>query len=293
MKKNISLLLLSVACSAAFFAQNFNIQNANNYRRSKDLDKAKAAIDLAASNDETKNKPKMFLYRAQIYMDILETKDERFKNLDPEAEEKAFTAVVNCLKADKDKTFYDDIKVYLMPTAMRVYNKAVIFQNNKQFEAAMNCLKMLYEGIPFDKDDALKHQNITVEKLNFQMYHLALFAGNTGVEKEYLQKLIDSKYKDPAIYIDMAGLYEKEGDFAKQLSFIEAGRRLFDDNPALINAEITYYIKQKRTDELLTKVTQDIEGGSDNEYLYFIQAFLLEERKEYEKAESAYKKAIR
>src|ERR1017187_6229144 len=102
------LTALLIVFSNGLFAQSNNVQNAWNYLRSKDLDKAKAAIDLAAVHEDTKNKPKMFLYRAEVYMAIMDTKEDKFKNLDPDAAEKCFAAVINCLKTDKDETFKDD-----------------------------------------------------------------------------------------------------------------------------------------------------------------------------------------
>ena len=276
----------------AAFAQSNQVQNAWNYIRSKELDKAKASIDLAAQNDATKNSPKMWLYRAQTYFNILQSKEEKFKNLDPEAAEKAFTAVINCYKADKDKIFYDDVKVLLVPTSFYLYNKIIADQGAKNYERAMQNLKTLFEAIPYDKDDALKHQDISNDKLMYLMYVLGMQSKNTSVSKEYITKLIGIKYKDPNIYRDIASIYLTEKDTAKALAYIEQGRALFEDNQDLIIDQTSIYISQNKSDVLLSKIEDDLKTSPDNEMLYFNQGYLFQRKNNLDKAEVSFKKAV-
>lgn len=290
-KLKLLTVMLTVSITS-LFAQKNNLVNTWNYLRSKELDKAKTAIDAAAQNDDTKNSPKMWLYRAQTYMAIMESKEDKYKNLDPDAAEKAFTAVVNCFKTDKDKVYYDDAKGMLMPASVRLYNRSIEAFGAKEYDNAIRYTTALFEGLPFDKDDAMKHQNITADKLNYQLFSIAYSAKNFTLAKEYLQKLIDVKYKDPNIYLNMAGIYENEGNAEKQLSYIEQGRNLFDDNVDLITAELNYYIKQNKIDVLLDKVSKAIEAAPDNEILHYTQGNIYQGKNELDKAEAAYKKAI-
>lgn len=286
------LTLLLAVCTVSLFAQKSNLVNTWSYLRSKELDKAKSAIDAAALHEDTKNNAKMWLYRAQTYMALQESKDDNFRNLDADAAEKAFTSVVNCFKTDKEKFYHDEIKGLLMPSAGRLYNKANTYLVEKKFDDAIRCTQLLFDGIPFDKDDAMKHQNITVDKLNYQIFSIAYAAKNITLAKESLQKLIDVGYKDPNIYIIMADICDKEGAIDKQISYIEQGRNIFDDNAALITAELNYYIKQNKVDVLLDKVSKAIEVSPDNEILYYTQGSIYQGKKDFEKAEVAYKKAI-
>jgi len=289
----IRLTVLTVAIAVTSFAQKNNIVNTWNYLNSKELDKAKDAIDKAAVHDDTKSSPKMYLYRAKTYLAILETRDDKFRNLDPDAAEKAFSACVNCYKTDKDKMFTDENKILLGPTASRLYNKMIEAQINKQYETAIRYCQLLYEGLPFDKEDAMKHANITSETLDHDMYILTFVSGNTKEAKVYIQKMIDAKkYKDPNLYRHMADIYLQEKDTAKALSYIEQGKLMFDDNADLIRDEINIYLAEKKPDVLLDKINKAIEVTPDNEILYFTKGTIYQGKNELDKAEAAYKKAL-
>lgn len=292
MNKIRSVVVLLTVCITSLFAQKNNVVNTWSYLNSKELDKAKTSIDAAAQHEDTKNGAKMWLYRARTYLAIMETKEEKFKNLDADAAEKAFAAVVNCFKTDKDKVFYDEAKGLLMPAGVRLFNKSISAFAAKEYDNAIRYTTLLFEGLPYDKDDALKHQNITADKLNYQLFTIAYAVKNFTLAKENLQKLIDVKYKDPNIYVIMAEIFEKEGNTDKQLSYIEQGRNLFDDNALLITSELNYYIKQNKIDVLLDKVSKAIEVAPDNEILYYTQGSIYQGKNDIAKAELAYKKAL-
>ena len=74
-KLTLSLLISSI--SLISFSQSKNVQNAyNEFRKEKNnvktnISEAKYFIDLAHKNETTSNDPKMWNYRAQIYLEII------------------------------------------------------------------------------------------------------------------------------------------------------------------------------------------------------------------------------
>jgi len=282
--------LLSIV-SLGVFAQKTNIQNTWNALQSKEYDKAKKAIDLAAENEETKNNTKMWYYRGKTYIAICDDKD-KYKNLDPDAAEKAFISFLNCLKTDKDNIYKEEVTPLLVASSMRLYNSAIRAKEAKDYDKAFRCFNDLFDAFPFDKDKSLQRSNITVESLDHDLYGVARVSGDKTKAKEYLQKLIDIKYKDPLIYLDMSRLYLEQKDTVKALSYIETGRNLFDENSSLINAELSIYITQGKLDVLLEKTNKALEATPDNEILYFVQGTVYEKKGDAAKAENAYKKAV-
>ena len=101
MKNIITAALVSFSTIA--FSQSNQVQNASNYLRNKEIDKAKVSADAAAVHETTMNNPKLWKYRGQIYQEIYFSKDPLVKNLDAEAEEKALDSYIKCLKNDKVK----------------------------------------------------------------------------------------------------------------------------------------------------------------------------------------------
>lgn len=214
--------------------------------------------------------------------------------LDPEAAEKAFDAFLSCMKLEKDnKVWGDEVRDLLMEAAQYVYFKGYdAAYTEKNYEKAYKAMDMIAPAFELDKDQILKRNNITPELIINESYKIALAAKDNARAKQNLQKLIDIKFKDPYIYMDMSNIYLKEKDTAKALNYIEQGRSIFDDNSMLLNAEIDLYIMQNKLDKLMAKTTAALESTPDDDRLNYLQGFLYEKKNDLVKAEAAYKKAL-
>lgn len=290
--KKIIITLLFVSFSSVFFAQSIQVQNMVNYLRSKDYDKAKVAADAAAVNESTKSSSKMWMNRGNVYKAISSDTSQKVKALDPESQEKALDAYINCLKFDKDNIYKDEVKDNLVLSAARVNNKALFYIDNKQYEKALYCYDLLESALPYDFEGGLKRSNITKEKLLFNKFEMYKYAGNKEKAKEYANKLIDTKYKDAKIYTDMMRLSLADKDTTAALGYIEKGKLMFEDNMELITAELDIYIARKKTDLLKEKLKSAIEISPDNEVLHFILANLYKGTNQFADAEKEYLKAV-
>ena len=88
--KRFKMLLIACLASTSIFAQKSAIQTAYNYLRYDDLDKAKEAIDQAATNPSSNTISKTWYYRGQIYHAIYESTKEPFQALKPGSLDQAF-----------------------------------------------------------------------------------------------------------------------------------------------------------------------------------------------------------
>jgi tetratricopeptide (TPR) repeat protein len=294
MKPFITLTLSVV--TAVTFAQNNQVLNSINYLKSKELEKAKAATDAAAAHNDTKNSPKMYLWRGEVYRAIFEDKDEKVRALDAEAEEKSLEAYINCLKIDekenaKSPIYKDQAKGPIVVSASATNRKAKWYGGNKDFDKALKCYDLVESALAFDYDQGMKRNNITKEKLLYNKFEMYAGAGESAKMKEYADKLIANNYKDPKIFIHMANISLGQKDTAGALSYIEKGKRLFDDNMDLTNLEINIYLAQGKSKELKQKLADAI-AVNDNEILHAILANIYQKTNEAEKAEEEYKKAL-
>lgn len=274
------------------FGQSNQVQNASNYLRAKEYDKAKVAADAASVHESTRNNPKLWMYRGQIYEGIYESKKPEVNILDDMAQEKAVESYLTCLKLDKDNIYKDQMKGYLVVTCAALDYKVKYYMSKNEYEKAIKALDLLEQALPYDFDQGLKRANITKENLMFNHYKVYSLAGNKEKTTEYANKLIDAKYKDPTIYLNMSKIYLIDKDTAKALSYIEKGKLIFDDNMDLINAEITIYMAQKKSDILKTKLLDAINLAPDNEILHAILANLYEKTNDLDNAEKEYLKAL-
>jgi hypothetical protein len=289
-KKSIAVIFISVSTLA--LAQPNQVQNASNYLRNKEIDKAKIAADAASIHESTMNNPKLWMYRGKIYQEIYFSKDAAIKNLDPDAEEKALESYINCLKNDKDNIYKDEVKGLIVQATAGVSNKANFFVQTKVYDKALNCYELIEKALPYDFDQGMKRNNITKEKLMFNKFDMYKYAANKEKTIEYADKLIAINYKDVKIYTDMVKLSLVDRDTVRALSYIEKGKVMFEDNMELINQEINIYLARNKTNELKDKLTNAITISPDNEVLHAILANLYQKTNENDKAESEYLKAL-
>ncbi len=289
-KKTITAILIASATIAV--AQSHQVQNASNYLRNKEFDKAKIAADAAAIHETTINNPKLWMLRGKIYQEIYFSKEATIKNLDLDAEEKALESYINCLKNDKDNIYKDEVKGLIVQATAGVSNKANRFVQNKEYDKALRCYELIENALPYDYDQGMKRNNITKEKLMYNKFEMYKYAANKEKTKEFADKLIDIKYKDAKIYTDMVKLSLIDRDTVKALGYIAKGKLMFEDNMELINQEINIYLARNKTNELKDKLNAAIEISPDNEVLHAILANLYQKTNENDKAESEYLKAL-
>jgi tetratricopeptide (TPR) repeat protein len=293
-------LILFLMLSSVASAQNFNVQSAADAfkdlkftkNRFKDFSDAKKYIDLAAENEQTANDPKMWYYRGVIYLEMDRDTNETVRSLDENAIEKSAVSFMNCLKADTKKNYEEECNADLWVAGLRLFNKAVAALNKGDFDKASRYFNLTQAIIPLDKDNNLKRNTITPDVINYNLARAAMKAKDNARAKEYLQKLIDVKYNDPNIYMYIDRIYLGEMDTAKALSYIEQGRKIFDENTSLLNEEIMIYSRQGKIDALIAKFSDAISLNDGNEVLYFNRASLYDNKGDFANAETDYKKAI-
>src|SRR4051812_33612375 len=122
MKKGILALMMVTTLTG--LSQNMQVQNMINYLRNREFEKAKASADAAAEHESTKTSAKMWMNRGNVYKAIYADTSKKVRDIDPEAEEKALDAYINCLKLDKDNIYKEDVKGPLVVAAAATNRKA-------------------------------------------------------------------------------------------------------------------------------------------------------------------------
>ena len=302
--KNI-LLILSLIISTVAVAQKHNIVNASialrNANKAKGdevgvlLSEAKEYIDEAFNSESTSNDPKMWNYRAPIYLQIALKKPE----LDKLAILKATDAHIKCLqKGKKDKiivkkwTSKEDILAGLVQCGYKLFNLAIDYYNKGDYKASLELYDKIFEIVPFDDEDQLKRGNITKETILYNSFFSSNKLKDDAKSKVLLQNLIDINFNEPAIYIHMSDIFKREDNINKAIEYLSLGRDMFEDDQSIINTEINLYIELGRTSELLKKLGEAIEIDTENSLLYFNRGTIYDQEGQLENAEKDYIKAI-
>jgi len=293
--KKIYLFIFIISIANSVFAQKFNVVNASIALRQDNLVEAKQYIDEAFLNEATSNDPKMWNYRAPIYLQIALKQPE----LDDKAVIKSTIAHIKCLQiGKKDKiivkkwTSKEDILAGLMQCGYKLFNLAIDKYNAEEYTIAIDLYNTIFDIIPFDEEDQLKRGNITKETILYNSFFASSKLKDNKLSKELLQKLIDINFNEPAIYIYMSDLYKDEDNIDKSIEYLSLGREMFEDNQSIINTEINLYIELGRTIELIAKLGDAINLDQENPLLFFNRGTIYDQEGQLDNAIKDYNKAI-
>ncbi|MAU35806.1 MAG: hypothetical protein CMD14_00345 [Flavobacteriales bacterium] len=304
--KRKTLTLLYLLFFNIAYSQSHNITSAaillKQYKSEKDesiqvlkLKEAKDYIDAAYSNESTSNEPKMWNYRAPIYLQIA----LKEPSLDEAAILKATESYIKCLQRDKKGrvivrkwTAEEDVLEGLVQCGYKLFNEAIEKYNAKEYEKALQYYDAIFDIIPLDNEDQLKRGNITNETILYNSFFAANKKKDNLKSKELLQQLIDINFNEPAIYIYMSNIYLEENNTDKAIEYLSLGREMFEDDQALINTEINLYIQLGKTSDLLLKLGEAIALDEENDILYFNRGTIYDQQGDFANAEKDYLTAL-
>ena len=304
--KRKTLTLLYLLFFNIAYSQSHNITSAaillKQYKSEKDesiqvlkLKEAKDYIDAAYSNESTSNEPKMWNYRAPIYLQIA----LKEPSLDEAAILKATDSYIKCLQRDKKGrvivrkwTAEEDVLEGLVQCGYKLFNEAIEKYNAKEYEKALQYYDAIFDIIPLDDEDQLKRGNITKETILYNSFFAANKKKDNLKSKELLQQLIDINFNEPAIYIYMSNIYLEENNTDKAIEYLSLGREMFEDDQALINTEINLYIQLGKTSDLLLKLGEAIALDEENDILYFNRGTIYDQQGDFANAEKDYLTAL-
>ena len=237
------------------------------------LNDAKEAIDMAVSNDKTKDEPKMWLYRGDIYRSIFEkdlatqvkkqmatqgkpaNKDALMKltaasyaAVDTTPLCIATYSYIQVIKLEPTKAYADDARGKLPLCAAHVENKATSDFDNGKFAIALAM---------FEKAIVVGHAQSLTDTSSFIVQNLqncAITADkvhNNAKALMYYQKLIDMKVGGPQPYSAMVTIYENMKDTTHEMDILRKGRVAYPDDVNLLISETNYYLQAGKTDKAI------------------------------------------
>ncbi|MDP1624120.1 MAG: hypothetical protein Q8M08_17490 [Bacteroidales bacterium] len=295
--KKIALVLVLVTSITLAFGQKNVRQTASNYLKSGKLDKAKEAIDQCVLDASTAQDAKSWFLRGNIYLEISNSKDEKFKTLDPDPIAKALESYKNAIEFDPKQEYYDDIFAKLNWQRNNYYNEAVENYNNQQYKDAMINFAKAAEVIE------LANVPDTISILNAAT--CASLANETELAKQYYIKLLKADYKSPIVFITLSDIYRQAKDSANALKYVRMGQQDYPDDLRLFLAETNIYLTFNNTAKALSNLKVAMAKDSTNFSVSFALGTIydnisndssnaqVERKKAFEDAIMAYLNSIR
>ncbi len=266
MKKAI-LITAGIAISALASAQKVNIQNASNSLRDKDYPKAIEYINKAVADPDTKDNPKAWFVRGNIYMSMQNEPAKKAEN--PYREAAASYKKVAELDAKYEK---DAVTQMLLISAYNYYNDAAVLYNKKKYTESYDLSKAVVDIHAIEGGKRFNNKSFDTIATDA----MVIQAFSAYYDKKYDDALpILLKLKDNPInkgantYLVLSDIYKTTGKDNQMLAIIEEGKKLYPDNQSLRNEELNYYIKSGKQDILMRKLEDAVAKDPNNGELLF------------------------
>lgn len=251
--KKVLLALTAVMVMTNADAQKKNIQSASNSLRNKEYKEAMDLIEQAIQDPTTKDDPKAWLTRAQIYASM---------DQDPGYAEKGYykQALESYMKVVQLKPTYETEQVNqgLLFGAFKSYNNSVVAYNKKQWDDAFNSAKItadvysLQDGKRFAGNKGF--DTVAASAMVIEAYS-AFYGEQIEKALPVLEKLKDNPIEGNAnVYLIIMDAYRKLGKQDKELAIIEEAKKRFPNNPNIRNEELNYYLRTNQQDKLMQKL---------------------------------------
>lgn len=255
MKKFALLLVLVTSFTIAFGQKNVR-QTASNYLKDGKLDKSMEAINLCVLDPSTAQDPKAWFIRGNVYLEIANTKDEKFKSLDADPLTKALESYKKAVEFDPKKEYFDDIFAKLNFQRNSYYNIGVDEYNKKNYKEAM---------LNFGKGaEVLELVNVsdTISILNAAT--CASLANDKEASKGYYIKLLKANYKSPVLFMTISDIYRQDKDSVNALKYVRMGEELYPNDLRLFLAETNIYLTFNNTPKALNNLKVALAKDSAN-----------------------------
>jgi tetratricopeptide (TPR) repeat protein len=287
--KKLILLIAAISISLGAVAQKGKVTSALSFIDQGALDKAKEALDLAFTNEKSKDWFNTYFAKGKLAQAVYEADNPKFNSYfsDPLAE--AYAAYEKAMELDtkggtKKKIITNMIYNSL---ALNLYSQGSKRFEAKDFDGALKSFVAQINITESDKYagaiDTGMYYNAGLAAINSKKYTEAI---------KYFQKCADMQYlgltPHVQIYESMLGL----GDTVKAEAFLLELPKKFAGNNQVTLQLIDHYIKSNKFDEALKYIKIAKEADPDNYSLYFAAGIMFLNQEKFEDAISELSRSI-
>jgi hypothetical protein len=260
MKKILLLVVFLMSITIGFGQKNVR-QTASNFLKDGKLDKAVEAINQCIQDPSTATDAKAWFIRGNIYLEIANTKDEKYKALDPNPLQQALDSYKKATEYDQKKEYAEDIFAKVNWQRNNYFNDAVDNYNKKQYKAAM-----------LSFENAASALSSIQVKDTVSLFYAAACAGlaeDKGKAKQYYVELLKQGAKSSTIYISLSDIYRQEKDSSGALKVVRDGIKLYPNDLKLFLTETNIYLTFGDTEKALRNLKLASEKDTSNQTVFF------------------------
>ena len=266
--KKVVILLAVLLTSTVMMAQKQDKVSAYSYNNNGQYARAMESIEKCVNHEKfagmkPNDQAQAWLYRAMIYQNILQSKDEKLKAQVPNALEIIYESLMNCMK---NESFAQENRNDIIPRVNAVmvnyYNAGAALFDAGDYTNAVPQLKKAYEiaktlGTP-DAADMLKYAAFA--SLKAQDYDKAI---------ESYNELLSSGDQSEDVYFNLASAYTAKGDKEKATATVSAGLEKFPTSDGLIRENVNLKLSEGKGTEAVADLEKLLATRPDDATLMF------------------------
>lgn len=317
MFKKAILMSTAVAMTLPSFAQKAKLREASRElnsaiearafqdvgKETQSLQLAKEAIDQVVQHESTKEDPKAWLTRADIYTNL--NYNESFKSVGNM--EEAYSSLKKAGELDSKilrDGQYANIKYQI---SIDYYNYGVEQYDKSDYTKSYEYLGQVQEVLKEEQPNMFKDIPMT-DTIRSTAMILQAYAAFYGENNKEAINLLSKAKEDPIqnntpdLYYLLAEAYSKDGNEQKMLATLEEGLAKFPGNDNLVRLELNYYLTSGNEEQMIGKLKEAIKAQPNDPQLVFNLGIIYsglaessqgEQKEKYlNEAFSAYKKAL-
>jgi len=279
--RKLTLGLLFTLATVVCFGQTKNVRKAESALESGELIEAKTMIDEALNDEKTKDDPKTWFIRGNVYKAISEDSTGTV-SIEGDPFEVAIESYQKTLELSKENsTYYVFADQKMGEVWASSLNTGAEYYQNQDYDQAIEYFEKAMAAKPEDTT-AYLYAGISAQS-----------SGNYDKAEENYLSLLDLGYKNEDIYnfLINVNLTEKKNP-DKALEYLQAAREAYPENNEFLKREIVILINEERTDEAENKLAEAIAEDPNDPQLYYNRGYLFEQMGRNEDAVNSYKKAL-
>lgn len=267
--KKLVILLAVILSANVMMAQKTDRTNAYMYNKNGQFEKAATSIDKCVTHDaflgmKPKDQAQAWLYRGMIYLNIHQ--DPNLASKYPDALEKAYESLENCIKADpdftKDPQNAQEVYPRIAAIAVNYFQDGVESFNNQAYPQAGSSFRKAYDiSLSGAQPDTSALVNAAMSYQRAKMYDEAL---------ENYNDLKDLGYNQVDLYKNLAACYTAKGDQAKSLEMIQTGLDKFPGDPGLTIEKVNVYLSENKGEEAVADLQKLHDMDPNNPSIMFV-----------------------
>lgn len=259
--KKLVILLAVVFTANVMMAQKMDRTNAYNYNRNGQYEKAVESIEKCVNHEgflgmKPKDQAQAWLYRGMIYFNVSQKPELIAKY--PDALDKSFESLQNCIKADAGYAKDNAEDVYSRINAIRdnFAQEGIDNFNNKVYDQAAVSFRKAYDvSLTGSTPDTVSLMNSSLSYLRAQKYDEAL--ASYGDLKALGYDKVD-------LYQNMAACYNAMGNDEMSMNMIMEGLEKYPGDAGMIIEKVNLFLKVGRGEEAIADLNKLQEMDPNN-----------------------------